>query len=88
MTEVRVTKDDILVMYTLFLSNEYEADAIEYENWPVEDDYERFKIILQEFGRDHHGDCTGEPYTCLKCVAEEFLLQAKRINRAIELPKR
>ncbi len=40
--------------------------------------------FIPEFDRVHRGDCTGHPWSCIRCYLEDNLKLAERIIKAYE----
>ena len=62
---------------SVLLAN-YEQDE-PYKNGESPPDLWTWKKIQWELSRPHHGDCTNEPMTCMRCFMEEVVKKAKWI---------
>ena len=73
----------MITLACLLLS--YEADEPHGQPDDSEEYPERSQALLTEWlSSDHFGDCTNQPNTCMRCVAEQALHKAKWLTKKMK----
>lgn len=71
------TSKEVFDLITLFVATEIysKADHDSYED--------AHDSIVYGVCNPHDGDCTGKPYTCFSCYADDYITMARRFIKEI-----